>query len=59
MVLLATAPEVITLVKNNQASVRKHLDEMKLQLEPILDEDQKLRLEERYNRRRQRDLEKK
>lgn len=53
-VLSETAPKVITLVKNNQVKVREHLDEMREQLEPLLNEEQKFRLEERFNRRRHR-----
>lgn len=53
-VLAETAPEVIELVRTNQAKVREHLDEMRAELEPLLDEDQKARLEQRFNRRRHR-----
>lgn len=54
VVLSETAPEVITLIQTNQAAVREHIDAMRERLEPLLDEEQKARLEKRFNRRRHR-----
>ncbi len=57
-VLLVTAPQVISLIRENHTEVRKSLDEMRVQLEPLLDEEQLERLDMRFARRRNRGPEK-